>query len=81
MAKEEQPPKDERVAGFDGPKSERVSFRAPPELVRAAKRQTGIESTADLCRFALSLLAQPDPFVAAMRRIHGRLGPDHELEY
>lgn len=71
-----------RASGlFDGPKSEHVGFRTPPALIAAAKRQTGIKSTTDLCLLALALLAQPDPVVYALRRTRGRLRPDHQLEY
>ncbi len=71
-----------RAAGLlEGEKSEHVSFRAPPALIEAAKREAGLTSTTELGLLALALLAQPDPVVNAMRRTRGRLGSDHQLEY
>ncbi len=71
-----------RAAGLlEGEKSEHVSFRAPPALIEAAKREAGVTSTTELGLLALALLAQPDPVVSAMRRTRGRLGSDHQLEY
>ncbi len=71
-----------RAAGLlEGEKSEHVSFRAPPALIEAAKRETGVTSTTELGLLALALLAQPDPVVSAMRRTRGRLGSDHQLDY
>ena len=70
-----------RAGLLAGEKSEHVSFRAPPALVEAAKRETGITSTSELGMLALAMLAQPDPVVAFFRRTEGRLGPDHDLEY
>ena len=66
---------------LDGDKSEHVSFRAPPALVEAAKRETGVSSTSELGVLALAMLAQPDPVAALMRRTRGKLGEDHTLEY
>ena len=65
---------------LDGDKSEHVSFRAPPALVEAAKRETGVTSTSDLGMLALAMLAQPDPVAAFFKRTEGRLGPDHDLD-
>jgi hypothetical protein len=71
-----------RAAGLlDGEKSEHISFRAPPGLIAAAKRESGVTSTTELGLLALALLAQPDPVVNAMRRVRGRLGHDHQLDY
>jgi hypothetical protein len=71
-----------RRAGFlEGDKTEHVSFRAPPALVEAAKRETGVASTTQLGLLALAMLARPDPVAAFFRRTEGRLGPDHDLEY
>lgn len=70
-----------RAAGLlDAGRSEHVSFRAPPALIEAAKRQAGVASTTELGLLALALLARPDPVVSAMRRVRGRLGRDHQLE-
>lgn len=64
-----------------GERSAHVSFRAPPALLEAAKRETGVRSTSELGVLALAMLAQPDPVAAFFRRTEGRLGPDHDLEY
>ncbi|MGY2050881.1 hypothetical protein [Methylobacterium sp. JK268] len=63
-----------------GESPEKVSFPAPPALVAAAKRQTGVTSTADLGLLALALLARPDPVAAILKRRRGRLGRDHRLD-
>jgi hypothetical protein len=64
-----------------GDKTEHVSFRAPPALVEAAKRETGVTSPTELGILALAMLAQPDPVSEFMKRTRGRLGQDHTLEY
>jgi len=69
-----------RAGLLDGEKTEHVSFRAPPALIEAAKREAGIQSTSELGMLALALLARPDPVAAFFRRTEGRLGPDHDLE-
>lgn len=70
-----------RAAGLlAGEKSAHVSFRAPPALIEAAKREAGVDSTTELGLLALVLLAQPDPVVSAMRKTRGRLGRDHQLD-
>ena len=66
---------------LDGDRSVHVSFRAPPALVDAAKREAGLTSVSELGVLALAMLAQPDPVAAFFRRAEGRLGPDHDLEY
>jgi hypothetical protein len=70
-----------RAGLLDGDKTEHVSFRAPPALVEAAKREAGISSSSELGMLALAMLARPDPVAAFFRRTEGRLGPDHDLEY
>ena len=60
-----------RAGLLDGEKSEHVSFRAPPALVEAAKREAGISSTSELGVLALAMLARPDP-VAAFLPAHRR---------
>ena len=70
-----------RAGLLDGDKTEHVSFRAPPALVEAAKREAGVSSTSELGVLALAMLARPDPVAAVFRRTEGRLGPDHDLEY
>lgn len=70
-----------RAGLLAGERSEHVSFRAPPALVEAAKRETGVSSTSELGVLALAMLAQPDPVVEFMKRTRGALGKDHTLEY
>lgn len=70
-----------RGGPVDGHRSEHVSFSAPSALIEAAKRGAGVTSTPELCLLGLSLLAQPDPVVSAMRQTRGRLGSHHQLEY
>ncbi len=70
-----------RAGLFEGERTEHVSFRAPPALLEAAKREAGIRSTSELGVLALAMLARPDPVAAFFRRTEGQLGPDHDLEY
>jgi hypothetical protein len=71
-----------RQAGLlAGDKTEHVSFRAPPALIEAARRESGLSSPTELGILALAMLAQPDPVAQFMKRTRGRLGPDHTLEY
>lgn len=70
-----------RAGLLEGERSEHVSFRAPPALVEAAKREAGITSTSELGVLALAMLARPDPVAAFFQRNEGVLGPDHDLEY
>jgi hypothetical protein len=73
---------DARRAGLlEGEKTAHVSFRAPPALVEAAKRESGVTSVSELGVLALALLAQPDPVAAFLKRSRGRLGATHTLEY
>ena len=71
----------QRAGLLQGDKSEHVSFRAPPALIEAAKRETGVRSTTELGLLALAILAQPDPVTAYMKRNRGKLGTGHTLEY
>ena len=70
-----------RAGLLEGERTEHVSFRIPPALVEAAKREAGISSTSELGVLALAMLARPDPVAAFFRRTEGQLGPDHDLEY
>ena len=56
-----------RTGLLEGDKSEHVSFRAPPALVAAAKREIGISSTSELGVPALAMLARPNPVTAFFR--------------
>ncbi|MEA3039291.1 MAG: hypothetical protein QOE79_1804 [Sphingomonadales bacterium] len=70
-----------RAGLLEGEASEHLSFRAPKGLVEAAKRESGLTSPTDLGIVALSMLAEPDPVVAFLRRTRGALGEDAELDY
>ena len=70
-----------RAGLLEGEKTEHVSFRVPPALLEAAKREAGVSSTSELGVLALAMLARPDPVAAFFRRTEGQLGPDHDLEY
>ena len=71
---------DARLAGLlDGGKTAHVSFRAPPALVAAAKRESGATSLTQLGILALAMLAHPDPAASFLKRI--RLGEAETLEY
>jgi hypothetical protein len=73
---------DARQAGLlEGEKTAHVSFRAPPALVEAAKRESGVSSVTELGILALAMLAQPDPVAVFFSRTRGRLGETHTLEY
>ena len=60
-----------RAGLLEGERSEHVSFRAPPALIEAAKREAGITSTSELGILALAMLAQPDPVAAFFQRNEG----------
>jgi hypothetical protein len=71
-----------RGAGLlEGEKTAHVSFRAPPALVEAAKRESGVTSLTELGILALAMLAQPDPVAAFLKRSRGRLGVTHTLDH
>lgn len=70
-----------REAGLLDDATEHVSFRAPKALIAAAKKETGVSSTTELGVLALAALARPDPVAEAMKRIRGKLGRQHRLEY
>ena len=73
---------DARQAGLlEGDRTAHVSFRAPPALVEAAKRETGVTSPTEFGILALAMLAQPDSTAAFLKRTRGRLGEAHKLEY
>lgn len=70
-----------RAGLLSGDKTELLSFRAPPALLEAAKRESGVTSPTELGILALAMLAQPDPVSEFMRRTRGRLGDNHTLDY
>ncbi len=66
---------------LEGERTMHVSFRAPPALVEAAMKESGVTSPSELGILALAALAQPDPVSAFMCKNRGRLGKDHKLDY
>ena len=70
-----------RAGLLDGEKSEHLSFRAPPALIAAAQRESGVSSPTELGILALALLALPDPAAAFLKRTRGTLGKAHALDY
>ncbi len=69
-----------REAGvLQGPRSVRVSARIEPGLVRAAKKQSGIQNETDLVRAALALMAVPDDFVAWLKSKEGAVPKSFRL--
>jgi hypothetical protein len=70
-----------RAGLLDGEKSEHLSFRAPPALIAAAQRESGVSSPTELGILALALLALPDPTAAFLKRTRGALGKAHVLDY
>src|SRR3954451_15881685 len=66
-----------RAGLLGGEQANGVSFRVPPALVEAAKRETGVDSLDELGILAMAMLARPDPVSEFMRRTRGRLGKDH----
>ena len=71
-----------RSAGLlDGEATEHISFRAPKALVDAAKRESGMTRSTELCLFALVMLAHCDPVAEYMQKTYGALGKGHRLDY
>jgi len=72
---------DARRAGLlEGDKSEHLSFRAPPALIEAARRESGASSPTELGILALACLALPDPVASFLKRRRGALGKAHALD-
>jgi hypothetical protein len=70
-----------RAGLLDGDKTEHVSFRAPKALIDAAKRESGTTKPTEFGLLALAMLAQPDPMAQFMKKMRGKLGADHQLDY
>jgi hypothetical protein len=68
-------------SGLLGEKSGRIGGRVSPELVRRAKRQTGIEADTDLIEFALALVALEDDFADVFRKSRGKVDPTLKLGF
>ncbi len=65
---------------LEGSRSERVSVRVDPGLIKAARTKTGLKSDSELVNAALAVLAAPDDFGPWFAAQAGRLAKDFELE-
>lgn len=65
---------------LEGSRSERVSARVDPGLIKAARTKTGLKSDSELVNAALAVLAAPDDFGPWFAAQAGRLPKDFELE-
>ena len=63
-----------------GSRSERLSARVDPGLIKAARTKTGLDSDSELVNAALAVLAAPDDFGPWFAAQAGRLPKDFELE-
>lgn len=68
-------------SGLLGGKHARIGGRVSPELVRQAKRQTGIEADTDLIAFALATVALEDNFAETFTESRGKVEPDIKLGF
>jgi hypothetical protein len=62
-------------------KSGRIGGRVSPELIKQAKRQTGIETDTALIEFALASVALDDDFAQAFRESRGKVDPKLKLGF
>jgi len=62
-----------------GVRSERLSARVDPGLIKAARAKTGFQNDSDLVNAALAVLAAPDDFGPWFVSQAGRLPKDFEL--
>ena len=69
------------LAGLRGKKTQRISGRVSPELVRKAKKHTGLQSDTDLVEFALANLALDDNFARTFRKVGSTVDPDLDLGF
>jgi len=65
---------------LEGSRSERLSARVDPGLIKAARAKTGLGSDSELVNAALAVLAVPDDFGPWFAAQAGRLPKDFELE-
>jgi hypothetical protein len=68
-------------SGLREQKTERISGRVSPDLVRQAKEHTGISSDTELLEFALANLALVDRFAEAFHSVRGRVDKELELGF
>ena len=63
-----------------GARTERLSARVDPGLIKAARTKTGFKNDSELVNAALAVLAAPDDFGPWFAAQAGRLPKDFELE-
>ena len=63
-----------------GSRTERLSARVDPGLIKAARAKTGLGKDSELVNAALAVLAAPDDFGPWFAAQAGRLPKDFELE-
>ena len=63
-----------------GSRTERLSARVDPGLIKAARAKTGLGNDSELINAALAVLAAPDDFGPWFAAQAGRLPKDFELE-
>jgi len=63
-----------------GSRSERLSARVDPRLIKAARTKTGLNNDSELVNAALAVLAAADDFGPWFAAQAGRLPKDFELE-
>ena len=63
-----------------GSRTERLSARVDPGLIKAARSKTGLNNDSELGNAALAVLAAPDDFGPWFAAQAGRLPKDFELE-
>ena len=63
-----------------GSRTERLSARVDPGLIKAARAKTGLDNDSELINAALAVLAAPDDFGPWFAAQAGRLPKDIELE-
>jgi hypothetical protein len=65
---------------LEGSRTERLSARVDPGLIKAARTKTGLNNDSELVNAALAVLAAPDDFGPWFAAQSGRLPKDFELE-
>ena len=68
-----------RKMGFLERKTESVTTRINPELLRLAKQTTGVEANSALIELAVANLIAEDGFPEGFARARGRVSPDLDL--
>jgi hypothetical protein len=69
----------QHAGALTGARSQKLSVRADPGLIEAARRRTGLHSDSDLINAGLAVIAAGDDFGAWLVRQSGRLPEDFEL--